>query len=65
LNVPIRDGIIPSGTERERDARIKPSDIADAKRQASRDASAQGRRMLNAVVTGEGADGPIPDEATT
>lgn len=62
--MPIRNGSAKRGKERARDARITPSDIEDAKRQDGRDVTAAGRRMLNATVDDDGADGPIPDPDT-
>jgi hypothetical protein len=59
--MPLRDGSTPTGAERDRDARIRPSDIDDAKRIANQDSGAQGRRMFAAVENNESADGPIPD----
>jgi hypothetical protein len=59
--MPLRDGATPTGAESDRDARIKPSDIDDARRVANRDSGEQGRRMFAAVENNDGADGPIPD----
>lgn len=59
----VRDWPTLSGKERERDARVTPADIADARASAAPSTTDKGRRMLRAVVSDDSDDaGPIPDE---
>lgn len=61
----IRDAETPSGRERERDARIKPSDIADAKDVSVRDGGPRARRFFEARAAADpDVTGPIDDDAT-
>lgn len=59
--MPIRDWPTMKGKERERDARVTRSDIDDALMIAARTTTEQGRRMLSALLSEHGADGPVPD----
>lgn len=59
--MPIKRGVRPTGKERDRSARITPSDIADAIRSANERADALGRRMLAAELDEDDDTGPVPD----
>jgi hypothetical protein len=59
--MPIQDGVTSEGSERERQARITPSDVADAMRQAEKDAGPLGVRMLDAIVDDDFDSEPVTD----
>lgn len=59
--MPIRRGARPQGKERDRSARITPSDIADAKLSSDARVDELGRRMFASIEDEQDDTGPVPD----